>query len=103
MGGSRRRPQSSPALRASRGSRSGRWRPFVAESWRSFPQLEVRFVSSWFSYGLRLAQWLERRAQLRREECRLFPCREVSAALGDVEVGDAGVDRLDPRARGSPD
>src|SRR5262245_24535305 len=50
-----------------------------------------------------LPQRLERRAQLRREECRLFPCREVSAAVDLVEVGEAGVDRLDPAARGSPE
>jgi hypothetical protein len=50
-----------------------------------------------------LSQRLERRAQLRREECRFFPGREVSAAVDLVEVGEAGVDRLDPAARGSPD
>src|SRR4029078_10946333 len=43
-----------------------------------------------------LPQRLERRAQLRREECRFFPCREVSAAVDLVEVGEARVARLNP-------
>jgi hypothetical protein len=33
----------------------------------------------------------------------VLPCGEVSAALDLVEVGEAGVDRLNPAARGSPD
>ena len=50
-----------------------------------------------------LPQRLKCRAQLRREECRLFPRREVAAAVDLVEVGEAGVDRLDPAARCSPE
>src|SRR5262245_38268760 len=50
-----------------------------------------------------LPQRLERRAQLRREERRLFPCCEVAAPVDLVEVGEAGVNRLDPAAGGGPD
>src|SRR5512134_1761343 len=48
-------------------------------------------------------QGLERCAQLRREERRFFPGGEVAALVDLVEVGEAGVDRLNPAARGSPD
>src|SRR5262245_3268267 len=51
----------------------------------------------------RLSQRLERRAQLRREECRFFPGCEVSAAVDLVEVGETGVDRFGPTAWGGPD
>src|SRR5688500_14229837 len=50
--------------------------------------------------GHLLPQRLERRAKLRREECRFLPCREVSAAVDLIEVGEAGVGNLDPAARG---
>lgn len=48
-------------------------------------------------------QRLERRAQLRREERGFFPCCEVSAAVGLVEVGEAGIHHFDPASRGSPE
>src|SRR5918994_7290423 len=50
-----------------------------------------------------LAQRSERRAELFREELRFFPGGEVATPLDLVEVGEAGVDRLDPAAGGSPD
>src|SRR4029434_4699438 len=49
-----------------------------------------------------LPQRLERRAQLRSEECRFFPGGEVATLIDLVEVGKAGVDRLGPAARSSP-
>src|SRR5688572_23992883 len=45
----------------------------------------------------------ERRPDLLREESRLFPGGEVAAPVDLVEVREAGVDRLNPAARGSPD
>src|SRR5262245_2193918 len=45
----------------------------------------------------------ESRAHLGGEELRLLPGGEVAAPVDLVEVGEAGVDRLDPAARGSPD
>src|SRR6185369_6044963 len=45
----------------------------------------------------------ERGPHLGGEELRLFPGGEVAAAVGFVEVREAGVDRLDPAAWGSPD
>jgi len=50
-----------------------------------------------------LAKRPERGTDLRREQLRLFPGGEVAALLDLVEVGEAGVDRLDPAARGGPD
>ena len=49
------------------------------------------------------AQRSERRPELGAEKLRLFPRGEVAALVDLVEVGEAGVDRLDPAARGSPD
>ena len=43
------------------------------------------------------------RRAARREELRLLPGGEVAAPVGLVEVGEAGVDRLDPAARGRED
>src|SRR5262245_9985905 len=45
---------------------------------------------------LRLADRLERRAHLRREEQRLFPCREVPALVHLVEVGELRVAAFRP-------
>src|SRR5688572_6087551 len=45
----------------------------------------------------------ERRPDLLREESRLLPGGEVAAPVDLVEVGEAGVDCLNPAARGSPD
>src|ERR671914_2400018 len=45
----------------------------------------------------------ERRSDLGGEELRLLPGGEVAAPVDLVEVGEVGVDRLDPAARGSPD
>src|SRR6478672_13357902 len=50
-----------------------------------------------------LAKRPERRAKLARKEIGLFPGGEVAALVDLVEVGEVGVDRLDPAARGSPD
>src|SRR5262245_14837658 len=46
---------------------------------------------------------LERSAQFRREQLRFLPGGEVAAPVDLAEVGEAGVDRLNPAARGSPD
>src|SRR5208282_6232865 len=53
--------------------------------------------------GLRLAQRLERRPDLGREQLGLFPGGEVAAPVDLVEVGDVGVGLLDPAARSLPD
>src|ERR687897_752456 len=52
---------------------------------------------------LGLAQRPEGGPQLGGEELRLLPGGEVAAPVDLVEVSEAGVDRLDPAARGSPD
>src|SRR6478736_3652289 len=50
-----------------------------------------------------VAQRAEGRTYLSGEDVRLLPGGEVAALLGHVEVGEPGVDRLDPAARGCPD
>src|SRR5918996_753274 len=50
-----------------------------------------------------VAQGAERGPHLGGEELRLLPGGEVAAPVDLVEVGEAGVDRLDPAARGSED
>jgi hypothetical protein len=49
------------------------------------------------------AQRSECRTQLGREQLRLLPGGEVAASVDLVEVGEAGVDHLNPAARGSPE
>src|SRR4029079_5733100 len=49
------------------------------------------------------AQWAECSPQFSGEELRLLPGGEVAALVDLVEVGEVGVDRLDPAARRSPD
>src|SRR5690242_17041714 len=51
----------------------------------------------------RRAHGSKRCPQLPGEELRLLPGGEVAAPVDRVEVGKAGVDRLDPAARRSPD
>ena len=55
------------------------------------------------SLNAELAKRLERRAKLGREQFWFLPSREMAALVDLVEVGDAGVDRLNPAPRGSPD
>jgi hypothetical protein len=50
-----------------------------------------------------LAQRAECSPHLGGEEHRLLPGGEVAAPVDLVEVGEAGLDNLDPGARGSPD
>ena len=50
-----------------------------------------------------LPQRAEGRPHLGGEDLRLLPGGEVAASIGLVEVGEAGVDRLDPAARRRPD
>src|ERR1700685_3912537 len=50
-----------------------------------------------------LAQWPERGPDLGGEQLGLFPGCEVAALFGLVEVGEGGVELLDPAARGRPD
>ena len=50
--------------------------------------------------GLSLAQCLERRPHLLREQLWLFPGGEVAALVDLVEVDEVGVDLLGPGARG---
>src|SRR4029453_17375113 len=65
----------------------------------SAPSLAKRLTS-----GHRpLAQRAESGPQLLGEELRLLPRGEVATPFSLVEVGEAGVDRLDPAARGAPD
>src|SRR5208282_4159747 len=53
--------------------------------------------------GLSLAQRLERRPDLGREQLGFFPGGEVPAPVGLVEIGEGGVGRLDPAAGGPED
>src|SRR5215831_1158129 len=53
--------------------------------------------------GLWLAQRLERRPDLLREQSGLFPGGEVAAPGGLVEVDEVGIDLLRPAARGPED
>src|SRR5918997_904738 len=56
-----------------------------------------------YSTTLRLAQRTERRPDLFREKLRLLPGGEVAALVDLVEVGEAGVLRLDPAPGRRPD
>src|SRR5512138_655115 len=55
------------------------------------------------SPSVQLTQGPERCPHLGGEEFRLLPCGEVAAPVDLIEVGEAGVDRLNPTAWGSPD
>src|SRR5919112_6540666 len=50
-----------------------------------------------------LAKLPERRTDLAGEQLRLLPGGEVAAPVDLVEVAEAGIGRLDPAARGSPE
>src|SRR5271169_5844923 len=53
--------------------------------------------------GLLLAERVERRPDLGREQLGLFPGGEVAAPVDLVEVGEGGESLLDPVARGPED
>src|SRR4029450_600342 len=53
--------------------------------------------------SLRLAQGPERGPDLAGEGLRVFPGGGVAAQIGLVEVGEVGVDRLDPAPGRRPD